>query len=471
MSKTVADVMKLVQENEVKFVDFRFTDTRGKEQHVSVPVSHFDEDKFVSGHAFDGSSIAGWKGIEASDMQLMPDPNTANIDPFFEEPTLILTCDVVEPSDGKPYERDPRSLAKRAEAYMKSSGHGDTAYFGPEPEFFIFDSIRWDVSMKGCFVEIEAEEAAWNTGKAYEHGNKGYRPSVKGGYFPVPPVDAGQDMRSEMSLILEQMGIPVEVHHHEVANAGQMEIGTKFSTLLQRADWVQLQKYIIHNVAFAYGKTATFMPKPIVGDNGSGMHVHQSVWKDGKNLFAGDGYAGLSEFALFYIGGIIKHARALNAITNPTTNSYKRLVPGYEAPVKLAYSARNRSASIRIPFVANPKGRRVEARFPDPMMNPYLGFSALLMAGLDGVENKIHPGEAATKDLYHLPPEEDAKIPTVCSSLEQALENLDKDRAFLSKGGVFTDAYIDAYIELKMQEVQRMRMTTHPVEFDMYYSL
>jgi glutamine synthetase len=404
-------------------------------------------------------------------MQLMPDPNTANIDPFFEEPTLILSCDVVEPSDGKPYERDPRSLAKRAEAYMKSAGMGDTAYFGPEPEFFIFDSVRWDVSMKGSFVEIDAEEAAWNTGKAYEHGNKGYRPSVKGGYFPVPPVDAGQDMRSEMSLILEQMGIPVEVHHHEVANAGQMEIGTKFSTLLQRADWVQLQKYIIHNVAFAYGKTATFMPKPIVGDNGSGMHVHQSVWKDGKNLFAGDGYAGLSEFALFYIGGIIKHARALNAITNPTTNSYKRLVPGYEAPVKLAYSARNRSASIRIPFVANPKGRRVEARFPDPMMNPYLGFSALLMAGLDGVENKIHPGEAATKDLYHLPPEEDAKIPTVCSSLEQALENLDKDRGFLSKGGVFTDAYIDAYIDLKMQEVTRFRMSTHPVEFDMYYSL
>jgi glutamine synthetase len=471
MSKTVADVMKLVQENEVKFVDFRFTDTRGKEQHVSVPISHFDEDKFVSGHAFDGSSIAGWKGIEASDMQLMPDPNTANIDPFFEEPTLILSCDVVEPSDGKPYERDPRSLAKRAEAYMKSAGMGDTAYFGPEPEFFIFDSVRWDVSMKGSFVEIDAEEAAWNTGKQYEHGNKGYRPSVKGGYFPVPPVDAGQDMRSEMSLILEQMGIPVEVHHHEVANAGQMEIGTRFSTLLQRADWVQLQKYVIHNVAFAYGKTATFMPKPIFGDNGSGMHVHQSVWKDGKNLFAGDGYAGLSEFALFYIGGIIKHARALNAITNPTTNSYKRLVPGYEAPVKLAYSSRNRSASIRIPFVANPKGRRVEARFPDPMMNPYLGFSALLMAGLDGVENKIHPGEAATKDLYHLPPEEDAKIPTVCSSLEMALEALDKDRAFLSKGGVFTDAYIDAYIELKMQDVQRIRMTTHPVEFDMYYSL
>src|SRR3982750_2097453 len=471
MSKTVADVMKLVQENEVKFVDFRFTDTRGKEQHVSVPISHFDEDKFVSGQAFDGSSIAGWKGIEASDMQLMPDPNTANIDPFFEEPTLILTCDVVEPSGGKPYERDPRSLAKRAEAYMNASGHGDTAYFGPEPEFFIFDSVRWDVSMKGSFVEIDAEEAAWNTGKNYEHGNKGYRPTVKGGYFPVPPIDAHQDMRSEMCLILEQMGVPVEVHHHEVATAGQMEIGTRFSTLVQRADWLQVQKYVIQNVAAAYGKTATFMPKPIVGDNGSGMHVHQSVWRDGKNLFAGDGYAGLSEFALYYIGGILKTPRALNAITNPGTNSYKRLVPGFEAPVKLAYSSRNRSASVRIPYVANPKGRRIEVRFPDPTANPYLAFSALLMAGLDGVENKIHPGEAASKDLYHLPPEEDAKIPTVCSSLDQALDYLDNDRAFLTKGGVFTDAYLDAYIELKMAEVTRFRMATHPVEFDMYYTL
>ena len=471
MAKTVADVLKLVKENEVKFVDFRFTDTRGKEQHVTVPVSHFDEDKFISGHAFDGSSIAGWKGIEASDMQLMPDPNTANIDPFFEETTLILTCDVVDPSDGKPYERDPRSLAKRAEAYMKASGLGDTAYFGPEPEFFVFDSVRWKNDMSGCFVKIGSEEAAWNTGKEYEHGNTGHRPMVKGGYFPVPPVDSFQDMRSEMCLVLESLGIPVEVHHHEVATAGQMELGTRFSTLVQRADWVQLQKYVIHNVAHAYGKTATFMPKPIVGDNGSGMHVHQSVWKDGKNLFAGDGYAGLSDFALHYIGGIIKHARALNAITNPGTNSYKRLVPGFEAPVKLAYSAKNRSASIRIPFVASPKGRRVEARFPDPLMNPYLGFAALLMAGLDGVENKIHPGEAATKDLYHLPPEEDALIPTVCHSLDQALDCLDADRAFLTKGGVFTDSYIDAYIELKMQEVTRMRMATHPAEFDMYYSL
>src|SRR3982750_1203813 len=464
MSKTVADVMKLVQENEVKFVDFRFTDTRGKEQHVSVPISHFDDDKFVSGHAFDGSSIAGWKGIEASDMLLMPDPNTANIDPFFEEPTLILTCDVIEPGDGKPYERDPRSLAKRAEAYLKSAGIGDAAFFGPEPEFFVFDSIRWDVSMKGSFFEIESESAAWNTGKEYEHGNSGYRPTVKGGYFPTPPVDSFQDMRSEMCLILEQMGVPVEVHHHEVATAGQMEIGTRFSTLVQRADWLQVQKYVIQNVAAAYGKTATFMPKPIVGDNGSGMHVHQSVWRDGKNLFAGDGYAGLSEFALFYIGGIIKHARALNAITNPTTNSYKRLVPGYEAPVKLAYSAKNRSASIRIPFVANPKGRRIETRFPDPLANSYLCFAALLMAGLDGVQNKIHPGEAASKDLYHLPPEEDALIPTVCASLEEALEHLDKDRDFLTRGGVFSDSMIDAYIELKMKEVTGFRMTPHHFE-------
>jgi glutamine synthetase len=471
MAKTVADVFTMVNDNEVKFVDFRFTDTRGKEQHVTVPISAFDEDKFASGHAFDGSSIAGWKGIEASDMLLMPDPNTANIDPFFDEPTLILTCDVLEPSDGKPYDRDPRSLAKRAENYMKASGLGDAAYFGPEPEFFIFDQVQWSVDMQGSFVKITSNEAPWSTGRDMEGGNLGHRPAVKGGYFPVPPVDSFQDMRSEMCLILEQLGIPVEVHHHEVAAPGQNELGTKFSTLVQRADWLQLQKYVVHNVAHAYGKTATFMPKPVVGDNGSGMHVHQSVWKDGKNLFAGDGYAGLSDFALYYIGGIIKHARALNAITNPGTNSYKRLVPGFEAPVKLAYSSRNRSASIRIPYVANPKGRRIEARFPDPLCNPYLGFSALLMAGLDGVENKIHPGEAATKDLYHLPPEEDAKIPTVCHSLDQALEYLDKDRAFLTKGGVFTDGYLDAYIDLKMQEVTRFRMTTHPLEFDMYYSL
>ena len=467
---SVANVMKMVKENDIKFVDFRFTDTRGKEQHVTVPVSHFDESKFTEGHAFDGSSIAGWKGIQASDMQLMPDASTANIDPFMDEPTLILTCDVVDPTDGKGYERDPRSLAKRAEAYLKSSGLGDTAYFGPEPEFFIFDSIQWDVSMNGSSVRINSEEGAWASGEKFEGGNTGHRPGVKGGYFPVPPVDSLHDIRSAMCTTLESMGVPVEVHHHEVATAGQCEIGTKFSTLTQRADWTQIQKYVILNTAHAYGKTATFMPKPFAGDNGSGMHVHQSVWKDGKNLFAGNGYAGLSEFALYYIGGIIKHARALNAITNPGTNSYKRLVPHFEAPVKLAYSAKNRSASIRIPFVHSDKGRRVEARFPDPIANPYLAFSALLMAGLDGVQNKIHPGEAATKDLYHLPPEEDAQIPTVCSSLEQALEALDKDREFLTKGGVFTNDWIDAYIALKMEEVNKVRITPHPAEFGLYYS-
>ncbi|THT99678.1 type I glutamate--ammonia ligase [Lampropedia puyangensis] len=471
MAKTVDDVMALIKENEVKFVDFRFTDTRGKEQHVTVPISAFDEDKFQSGQAFDGSSIAGWKGIEASDMLLIPDPDTANIDPFFQEPTLLLTCDVVDPADGTNYERDPRSIARRAEAYLKASGLGDTAYFGPEPEFFIFDGVRWENSMGKTFFEVEEYEAPWNSGAKLEGGNRGHRPTVKGGYFPVPPVDSTQDMRAEMSLVLESLGIPVEVFHHEVAGAGQNEIGTQFSTLVKRADWTQTLKYVVQNVANMYGKTATFMPKPLVGDNGSGMHVHQSVWKDGKNLFAGDGYAGLSEFALYYIGGIIKHARALNAITNPGTNSYKRLVPGFEAPVKLAYSAKNRSASIRVPFVSNPKARRIEARFPDPLMNPYLGFSALLMAGLDGVENKIHPGEAATKDLYHLPPEEDALIPTVCHSLDQALEALDADRAFLTKGGVFTDSMLDAYIELKMGEVTRFRQAVHPIEYEMYYSL
>ena len=470
MAMTAADVLKMAKDNEVKFVDFRFTDTRGKEQHVSVPMSQFDMDKFEHGHAFDGSSIAGWKGIEASDMILMPDAGTAYIDPFYEESTIVLTCDVIEPSDGKGYDRDPRSIAKRAEAYLKASGIGDVAYFGPEPEFFIFDSVTWGADMSGSFVKINSEEAPWSTGKEFEGGNLGHRPAVKGGYFPVPPVDSFQDMRSEMVLILESLGVPVEVHHHEVAAPGQCEIGTKFSSLVQRADWTQILKYVVWNVANSYGKTATFMPKPVVGDNGSGMHVHQSVWKNGQNLFAGNGYAGLSDFALYYIGGIIKHARALNAITNPGTNSYKRLVPGFEAPVKLAYSAKNRSASIRIPYVANPKGRRIEARFPDPTANPYLAFAALLMAGLDGVENKIHPGEAATKDLYHLPPEEDALVPTVCSSLDQALEYLDKDRAFLTKGGVFSDSMIDAYIELKMGEVTRFRMTTHPIEFDMYYS-
>jgi len=468
---TNQDVLKLIAEKEVKYVDLRFTDTLGKEQHVSVPARTIDEDKLESGHAFDGSSIAGWKGIEASDMLLMPDADTARMDPFREQPTLILTCDVVEPADLKGYDRDPRSLAKRAEAYLKSSGIGDTAYFGPEPEFFVFDGVTWGQDASGSFFKIKAEEAPWSNGIDYEGGNTGHRPRHKGGYFPVPPTDSFQDMRSEMCSLLEEQGVPVEVHHHEVASPGQLEIGTVFNTLVRRADWNQILKYTVWNVADTYGKTATFMPKPIVGDNGSGMHVHQSIWKDGQNLFAGNGYAGLSEFALYYIGGIIKHARALNAITNPSTNSYKRLVPHFEAPVKLAYSARNRSASIRIPYVSNPKARRIETRFPDPMANPYLAFSALMMAGLDGVMNKIHPGDPADKNLYDLPPEEDAKIPTVCSSLEQALEALDADREFLTRGGVFSNSMLDAYIALKMDEVTRLRMTTHPVELDMYYGL
>jgi glutamine synthetase type I len=467
----VADVMQMIQEHDVKFVDLRFTDTRGKEQHVSVPVKAFDESKFTDGHAFDGSSIAGWKGIQASDMLLMPDPDTANIDPFMDEPTLILTCDVVEPDTGKGYDRCPRSIAKRAEAYLKSTGLGDAAYFGPEPEFFIFDSVTWHDDMSGSHVKIRSEEAAWSSGEQTEVGNIGHRPKVKGGYFPVPPVDSLQDIRSAMCLALEEMGVPVEVHHHEVATAGQCEIGTKFNTLVRRADWTQILKYVVHNVAHSYGKTATFMPKPIVGDNGSGMHTHQSVWKDGKNLFAGNGYAGLSEFALYYIGGIIKHAKALNAITNPGTNSYKRLVPGFEAPVMLAYSAKNRSASIRIPHVASEKARRIEVRFPDPIANPYLAFAAMMMAGLDGVQNKIHPGDPADKNLYDLPPEEAKAIPKVCHSLDMALEHLDADREFLTRGGVFSNDFIDAYIELKMEEVTRLRMTTHPIEFDMYYSV
>jgi glutamine synthetase type I len=467
---SVANVMKMIKENDIKFVDFRFTDTRGKEQHTTVPVSAFNEEKFTEGHAFDGSSIGGWKGIQASDMQLMPDASTVNIDPFMDEPTLILTCDVIDPTDGKGYDRDPRSIAKRAEAYLQASGIGDTAYFGPEPEFFIFDNVAWDVSMGNSFLKINSEEAAWQSGDSFEGGNTGHRPKVKGGYFPVPPVDSLHDIRSAMCMTLEEMGVPVEVHHHEVATAGQCEIGTQFSSLVKRADWTQILKYVVLNTAHAYGKTATFMPKPLLGDNGSGMHVHQSVWKDGKNLFAGDGYAGLSEFALYYIGGIIKHARALNAITNPSTNSYKRLVPGFEAPVKLAYSAKNRSASIRVPFVHGDKARRIEARFPDPTANPYLAFSALLMAGLDGVQNKIHPGEPATKDLYHLPPEEDALIPTVASSLEEALAALEADSEFLTRGGVFSQDWVDSYIAFKMEEVTAQRQTPTPLEFDMYYS-
>src|SRR3979411_591801 len=470
MAMTADDVLKLVKDKEVKFVDLRFTDTRGKEQHVTVPVKYFDKDKFEAGHAFDGSSIAGWKGIQSSDMLLMPDAVSARMDPFTDEPVLNITCDVYEPMDGKPYDRDPRSIAKRAEAYLKSTGLGEGAYFGPEPEVFIFDGVTWHVDLSCDVVKIKSEEAPWSSGIDYESGNMGHRAPGKGGYFPVPPTDTLHDIRNAMALAMEQQGVDVEVHHHEGGAMRQTETGTRFAPLVQRADWMQIYKYTVWNVAQSYGKTATFMPKPIVGDNGSGMHVHQSVWKGGKNLFAGDGYAGLSEFALFYIGGIIKHARALNAITNPSTNSYKRLGPHFEAPVKLAYSAKNRSASIRIPHVSNPKGRRIETRFPDPMANPYLCFSALMMAGLDGVQNKIHPGDPIDKNLYDLPPEVAAKVPHPCASLDEALDNLDRDREYLTRGGVFSNDMIDAYIALKMEEVTRFRMTTHPVEFDMYYS-
>jgi glutamine synthetase len=404
-------------------------------------------------------------------MILMPDPTTAVMDPFMDDSTMIIRCDIVEPATMQGYERDPRSVAKRAEAYLQSTGLADTAFFGPEPEFFILDDVRWGSDISGSFYKIDSSESSWNTEKVFPDGNKGHRPSIKGGYFPVPPVDSLQDIRSAMCLTMEEMGLVTEVHHHEVATAGQCEIGTKFNTLVRKADEVQILKYVVHNVAHAYGKTATFMPKPLVGDNGSGMHVHQSLAKGGDNLFTGNKYGGLSETALYYIGGIIKHAKALNAFTNPGTNSYKRLVPGFEAPVMLAYSARNRSASIRIPFVSNPKARRIEVRFPDPSANPYLAFSAMMMAGLDGIKNKLHPGDAMDKDLYDLPPEESKLIPQVCHALDQALEELDKDRAFLTEGGVFTDDMIDGYIALMMEEVTRLRMETHPAEFDLYYSV
>ena len=464
-------ILKTLEEKKFKFVDLRFCDTMGKEQHVSLPLSAVDEDLFEEGKMFDGSSISGWKGINESDMVLMPDVSTAVRDPFAEHKTMIIRCDVLEPNTMEGYNRCPRSLAKRAEAYLKSSGIADTAFLGPEPEFFVFDDVRYDVDMHGCSYRVDSEEGAWNTDAEYEGGNIGHRPGVKGGYFPVPPVDSLHDIRAEMCLIMEKMGMEVEVHHHEVGTAGQCEIGTRFSTLVSKADELLTLKYVVHNVAHAVGKTATFMPKPLVGDNGSGMHVHQSIAKDGKNLMTGEGYGGLSETAFHYIGGIFKHAKAINAFANASTNSYKRLVPGFEAPVMLAYSARNRSASCRIPFVSNPKARRIEVRFGDPTANGYLMFAAMLRAGLDGIKNKINPGPPMDKDLYDLPPEEEDAIPKVAASLEEALNALDADREFLKVGGVFDDDLIDGYIALKMEEVNRFRMSTHPVEFDMYYSL
>ena len=464
-------LLDLIESSNAKWVDFRFTDTRGKEQHISFPAHSVDEEVMEDGKMFDGSSIAGWKGIEASDMILRPDPETAFVDPFFDAVTVVVTCDIIEPSTLQGYDRDPRSIARRAEEYLKSTGIGDTAYFGPEPEFFVFDDVKWSVDMSGVSHKITAEEAAWSTNETYEWGNMAHRPRVKGGYFPVPPIDSSHDMRSVMCERIEEIVGEgrVEVHHHEVASC-QSEIGVAFNTMVRKADEVQQLKYVVHNVAHQFGKTATFMPKPIVGDNGSGMHVHMSISKDGVNTFSGDEYAGLSETALYFIGGIIKHARALNAITNPSTNSYKRLVPHYEAPIKLAYSASNRSASIRVPHVSSPKAVRIEARFPDPTANPYLAFAALLMAGLDGIQNKMHPGEAADKNLYDLPPEEEAQIPTVAESLDVALQALKDDHEFLLKGDVFTKDMLEGFIALKEEEVQRLNVTVHPVEFDMYYS-
>ena len=467
---SVKSVMSMIKENDVKFVDLRFTDPRGKMQHVTMDMTIVDEDMFAEGVMFDGSSIAGWKAINESDMTLMPDTDSAHIDPFFAQPTLAVFCDILEPGSGEAYNRDPRTTALKAEAYVKQSGVGDTVYVGPEAEFFVFDDVRFSVDPYDTGFMLDSIELPSNMGSEYDTGNLGHRPRTKGGYFPVPPIDSAQDMRSEMLSVMTSMGVTVEKHHHEVA-AAQHELGLKFDSLTRIADKMQIYKYVVHQVANSYGKTATFMPKPVYGDNGTGMHCHFSIWNKGDNVMAGNQYADLSETCLYFIGGVIKHAKAVNAFTNPSTNSYKRLVPGFEAPVLLAYSARNRSASCRIPYTASPKSKRVEVRFPDPSANPYLCYSALLMAGLDGIKNKLHPGDAMDKDLYDLPPEELKEIPTVCASLREALEAVDADRDFLKAGGVFDDDQIDAYVDLKMEEVIRFEHTPHPVEFEMYYSV
>jgi len=463
-------ILKQIKDEDIEYVDLRFTDPRGKLQHVTFHRDMVDEDFFEDGQMFDGSSIAGWKAINESDMTLMPDADTAVVDPFYQQTTLTVLCDILEPSSGEAYNRDPRTTAKKAEKFLAASGVGDTAFFGPEAEFFVFDDVRWSTEQHETGYKLDSEEGPYNSNAAIEGGNLGHRPGPKGGYFPVNPIDSGQDMRSEMLSVMAELGLNPEKHHHEVAPS-QHELGMKFNTLTKMADNMQMYKYIVHNVAAAYGKSATFMPKPVYADNGSGMHVHQSIWKGGEPLFAGDKYADLSETCLYYIGGIIKHARAINAFANASTNSYKRLVPGFEAPVLLAYSARNRSASIRIPHVPSPKAKRLETRFPDAAGNPYLTFTALLMAGLDGIENQIHPGDPMDKDLYDLPPEELQDIPTVCHSLRQACEALDADRDFLKKGGVMDDDQIDAYIGLKMEEIERIEHHPHPVEFDLYYKV
>jgi glutamine synthetase len=466
----VAKVLEMIKENEVEYVDLRFTDPKGKWQHLAMHVDVVDEDMFEDGVMFDGSSITGWKAINESDMTLMPDPTSAVMDPFAARATLILFCDILDPLSGESYERDPRSVAKKAEAYLASTGIGDTVFVGPEAEFFMFDDVQFSTESHHTFYKLSDVEAPFMGAEEIEGGNSGHRPRVKGGYFPVQPVDSGADIRSEMVSVCKEMGLSVEKHHHEVAPS-QHELGMKFNTLVLAADEMQKQKYVVHNVAHAYGKTVTFMPKPVSGDNGSGMHTHQSIWKGGKPVFAGSGYADLSETALFYIGGIIKHAKSINAFTNAGTNSYKRLIPGFEAPVLLAYSARNRSASCRIPYSPSPNGKRVEIRFPDCTANPYLAFAAMMMAGLDGIQNKIHPGDAMDKDLYDLPPEELKDIPTVCGSLREALESLDADREFLKKGGVFTDDMIDGYLAMKWEEVFAFEHAPHPIEFDMYFSV
>lgn len=464
-------LLRKIKDHDAKFVDLRFTDTKGKEQHITLPVSAVDNELIEQGKLIDGSSFKGWQKINQSDLALILDCSTVALDPFYHDQTLFIRCNVIDPLTMQGYDRCPRSVAQRAEVYLKSTGIADQAYFGPEPEFFLFDDVRWKTSINEVFYQVDSEEAVWNSSKIMDGGNIGHRPSLKGGYFPVPPVDSSQDIRSAISLTLESLGIAVEAHHHEVATGNQCEVATKFNSITKKADELQLMKYVVHNVAHNYGKTATFMPKPLVGDNGSGMHCHQSLSKDGQNLFAGEGYAGLSDTALFYIGGIIRHARALNAFTNPATNSYKRLVPGFEAPVLLAYSARNRSAAIRIPQINHSKGRRIEVRFPDPMANPYLAFSAMMMAGIDGIQNQIHPGEAIDEDLYELSKEAIRDVPTVCDSLTQALRSLEADHTFLLAGGVFSTNFISSYIALKEEEIRQVSALVHPMEFELYYSL
>lgn len=465
----VSAILEMIKNHQIKFVDFRFSDYAGQWLHITHCADAVGEEELSKGVAFDGSSINAWKAINESDMILMPQLDTAFVDPFANVATLVLFCDVIEPNNNCGYERDPRFTAKKAEEYLQKSGIGDVAYFGPEPEFFVFNDVRFEANEYGNFYNIDSEEAPHNSSKIVDGGNLARRVQKKGAYFAPMPIDTGHDLRSEIVETMRQVGLVPLLHHHEVATS-QFEIGFKYSTLVGTADNIQKFKYVVHNVCHAYGKTATFMPKPIYADNGSGMHVHQSIWKDGQNLFVGKDHAGLSELALFYIGGVIKHARAINAFANPTTNSYKRLVPGFEAPVLLAYSAKNRSASIRIPHVVNEKARRIETRFPDPASNPYLCCAALMMAGIDGIKNKIHPGEPKNQDLYHSSEKELKKIPTVARSLREALLALDKDREFLLAGDVFTNEQIDSYIDLKLKEVERYEQMPHPIEFEMYYN-